>query len=74
MQKKNEKWLKPWHMGTHLRILGESYLMNTNVKRFRWFKKSLHPCALDVSSLNIGRVKILFAFNTYISDTEIVNL
>ena len=29
--KKPEKWLKPWHMGTHLRALSESYLMNTNM-------------------------------------------
>ena len=28
--KKPEKWLKPWYMGTHLRVLSESYLMNTN--------------------------------------------
>ena len=31
-------------MGTHLRVLSESYQMNTNMTRFRWF------CALDVSS------------------------
>ena len=24
-------------MGTHLRALSESYLMNTNMIRFRWF-------------------------------------
>ena len=26
-------------MGTHLRELGESYPMNTNVTGFRWFSK-----------------------------------
>ena len=26
-------------MGTHLRVLGESYLMNTNMMRFGWFLK-----------------------------------
>ena len=27
---KPEKWLKHWHMGTHLRVLGETYPMNIN--------------------------------------------
>ena len=26
-------------MGTHLRVLSESYLMNTNMAGFRWFSK-----------------------------------
>ena len=39
MQKKPEKWLKPWHMGTHLRQLRESYPMDTNMIGFRWFSK-----------------------------------
>ena len=30
--------------------------MNTNMTGFRFFQKSLHPCALDESSLSIGRV------------------
>ena len=34
-----KKWLKPWHMGTHLRVLSENYSMNTNMTRFRWFSK-----------------------------------
>ena len=29
------KWLKPWHKGTHLRVLSESYVMNTNMTGFR---------------------------------------
>ena len=34
-------------MGTHLRVLGESYAMNTNMKGFRWIsKKSMHPNVL----------------------------
>ena len=40
-------------MGTHLRVLRESYPMNTNMA---WFI-SLHPCALDESSLSIGWFK-----------------
>ena len=53
---KPEKWLKPWQMGTHLRVLNESYPMNTNMTGLRWFSKTLHPCTLDESSLSIGRV------------------
>ena len=36
---KTEKLLKPWHMGTYLRVLRQSYLMNTNMTGFRWFSK-----------------------------------
>ena len=38
--KKSEKWLKPWHMGTHLRVLSISYPMDTNMTGFRWFSKN----------------------------------
>ena len=56
--KKTEKWLKPLHMGTHLKVLSESYPMNTNMTGFRRFsKKKLRHCALDESSLIIRRVK-----------------
>ena len=55
----NTKYFKkPWHMGTHLRVLSESYQMNTNMTGFRWvFEKSLPACTMDKSSLSIGRVK-----------------
>ena len=39
--KNPEKWLKPWHKSTHLRVLGESYLMNTHMTGFRWFSKNI---------------------------------
>ena len=42
-------------MGIHLRVHSESYQMNANMIRFRWFSK-LRPCDLDESSLNIRRV------------------
>ena len=29
-------------MGTHLRVLSESYAMNTNMTGFRWFSKIIH--------------------------------
>ena len=57
--KNPEKSLKPWHMGTHLRVLGEGYPMSTNMTRFRWFQRSLRSCALGKSSLSIGRVKVI---------------
>ena len=41
----------------HMEELSESYPMNTNMTGFRFFFKSLCPCALDKSSLSIGRVK-----------------
>ena len=53
---KSEKSLKPWHMGTPLRELSESYPMNTNTTGFKCFQKSLHSCALAESSPSIGGV------------------
>ena len=53
-----KKWPNPWQMGTHLRVLSESYLMN-NMTGFEWFSKIyLRPCALDESRLSIERVKV----------------
>ena len=46
-------------MSTHLRVLSESYLMNTNMTGFRCFSKTLHPYALDESRLSSGRFKYL---------------
>ena len=46
-------------MGTRLRVLSESFPMNTNLTGLRWFfRKKIHPCASDESSLNIERVKV----------------
>ena len=56
---KNRKiLLKPWHMGTHLRVLSKSYPMNTNMTGLDGFQKSLPTCALDESSLSIRRVNL----------------
>ena len=44
-------------MGTHLKLLNESYPMNTNMRGLDVFQKYLCSCALDESSLSIGRVK-----------------
>ena len=35
MRKTKKKWLKPWHLGTHLRVLNESYPMSTNMTGFK---------------------------------------
>ena len=44
-------------MGTHLRVLGESYPKNTDMTGFRWFPKIfVRPCTLDESNIRIGRV------------------
>ena len=37
--KKPEKWPKPWQMGTHMKVLGESFPINANMAGFRWFSK-----------------------------------
>ena len=34
-----KKSLKPWQMGTHLRVLCKSFLMSTNMTGFGWFSK-----------------------------------
>ena len=44
-------------MATHLRVHSESYLMNTNMTRFRCIQKSVHHFSLDESSLRIIRVE-----------------
>ena len=51
-------------MGTHLKELSESYPMNTNMTGLDGFQKSLCPCALDKSSLSIGRVNYGDSFLT----------
>ena len=55
--KKTEKWLNPWQIGTHLRVLTESFLMNTNMIGFRWFAYFLPSCAFGKSSPSSRRVK-----------------
>ena len=34
-----KKWLKPWHIGTHLKVLSKSYWINTNMAGFGRFLK-----------------------------------
>ena len=37
--KKPEKWPKPWHIGTHLRVLSKRYLMNIDMTGFECLHK-----------------------------------
>ena len=30
---------KPWHLGTHLRVLSKSYTLSTDMTGFKWFSK-----------------------------------
>ena len=48
------KWLKPWHISTQLKVFCESSPMNTNTSWFRCFPKALRPCSLDESSLRVS--------------------
>ena len=52
-------------MGAHPRVLGESYLMNTNMTWFKRFSMFLRVCVLDESSLSIGQVKVEFVRQLY---------
>ena len=45
-------------MGTHLKVLSESYPMNTNMKGLDVFSKIFASLCLGQSSLSIGRVNI----------------
>ena len=51
MQKTLKEWLKPWRMGTQLRVLSESYPMNSNMVgfRFRLCPKNNNPWLFMVS-------------------------
>ena len=66
-------------MGSHLRVLSESYPMNTYMTGFKWFsKKSLLPGSLDENSLGIRRVNfhqaVLMQYKSLSSDAKIVFL
>ena len=57
--KKAEKWLKPWNMGIHLRVLSECLIQWIPTwQGLDVFQRSLHHCALDEGSLSIWRVKV----------------
>ena len=55
MMQKHEKWLKPWHMVIHLKVLSKTYPMSIGLRMFK--KKSLGPCALYKSSPSIRRLR-----------------
>ena len=43
-------------MGNQIRVLSESYLMNTNMTGFRWFSNIFASLCFGRNSLSIGRV------------------
>ena len=60
MMQKHAKRLKPWHIGTHLRVLSDSFALNTNMTGFRMFLKNRCPCAFIEVSHSIRKVKMWF--------------
>ena len=59
-------------MGTHMRVLSKSYIMNTNMTGFYWFSKIFASLCFSEGSLSIGRVinKTIY-FPTFLSDYEV---
>ena len=57
VQKSTLKWLKSWHMCTHLRVLSERYPMNTNMTGFRWFSTTKVVSTLE--GLNLPMLRLL---------------
>ena len=56
--KKSEKWLRPCHMGTHLRVINSARIPTW--QGLDDFQKSLRPCTLDESSLSNGLSHLVF--------------
>ena len=46
MVQKNKKMTETLAMGTHMKVLGESFPMNTNVTGFQWFFENI--CVLVI--------------------------
>ena len=53
-------------MGTHLRVLSESFPMNTNMTGFRWFSKNLCTCVLWTKEASTWE-GLMFIFISFIS-------
>ena len=43
-------------MGTHIRVLGESFPMNTNMTGFRWFSK-IYPSNAEATFVQSTRMQ-----------------
>ena len=63
---KPEKWLKPWQMGTHLRVLGESFPMNTNLTMSRWFS-TLFACILPQTKVASALEGLIYSCHPHLS-------
>ena len=64
-----EKWPKPWHMGTHLRVLSESYPMNTNMTGFKWFSKIFASLCFGQMSPYYWSMDAIFIYREFIINT-----
>ena len=65
--KKPEKGLETWHMGTHLRVLNESFAVNTYMTGFRWFSKSFTSLLwTQVASAVEGSISGISGFITFL--------
>ena len=67
MKEKTEKLLKPWHVGTHLKILNASYPMNTNTTEFGL---SVRVLRRKVASAMEGLILSLFLINIHFSSID----
>ena len=68
---KPRKWLKPWHVDTHLGVLSESYPMNTNMIGFRWFSKIVAFLCFGQVALALEGF-IMNNFTKYSKDTSTI--
>ena len=58
-----DKALKPWHVGTHLRVLCEGSPMSTNMTGFIWFSKNF--CVF------VNRMKVALALEGFIKGFKV---
>ena len=52
--------LKPWHIGTCVRVLNKSYPMNTDMTGFRWFQMVLFMIAAFFTEKSKWQMRYIF--------------
>ena len=62
-------WVLTWKYSARAR-----YPMNTSMTWFRCFQEYLHPCPLEESSLNIGRVKSISGLGINLDKTKVIEI
>ena len=70
MMQKALKWLKPWYMGTHLRVLTRVMQFIPTWQCLDGFHKSLRPFSLNERRLSIGRVNLSNAEATFVQSAR----